>query len=137
MSIWIVDSLDLWEKNLVFLCLNILIEIWNILWLFFSLLAFLPNMTLKFRYPHCLFFLELLQNAHFRNAMAHPGNKVNFSFIVFLLCLELLIVMPLDVCNGREEKNCFWYVICWQCLPLRIPWLRPNPCCLPCIRSSV
>ncbi|KAJ0110748.1 hypothetical protein Patl1_01371 [Pistacia atlantica] len=28
-----------------------------------------------FRYPHCLFFLELLQNANFRNAMAHPGNK--------------------------------------------------------------
>ncbi|XP_048326534.1 mediator of RNA polymerase II transcription subunit 31 isoform X2 [Ziziphus jujuba] len=27
------------------------------------------------RYPHCLFFLELLQNANFRNAMAHPGNK--------------------------------------------------------------
>ncbi|ONK72474.1 uncharacterized protein A4U43_C04F19810 [Asparagus officinalis] len=26
-------------------------------------------------YPHCLFFLELLQNANFRNAMAHPGNK--------------------------------------------------------------
>lgn len=31
---------------------------------------------LKFiMYPHCLFFLELLQNANFRNAMAHPGNK--------------------------------------------------------------
>ncbi|KAK2988930.1 hypothetical protein RJ640_026198 [Escallonia rubra] len=27
------------------------------------------------RYPHCLFFLELLQNANFRTAMAHPGNK--------------------------------------------------------------
>nr|ACN35496.1 unknown [Zea mays] len=26
-------------------------------------------------YPHCLFFLELLQNANFRNAMAHPTNK--------------------------------------------------------------
>ncbi|PKA58890.1 Mediator of RNA polymerase II transcription subunit 31 [Apostasia shenzhenica] len=26
-------------------------------------------------YPHCLFFLELLQNASFRNAMAHPGSK--------------------------------------------------------------
>lgn len=26
-------------------------------------------------YPHCLFFLELLQNANFRSAMAHPGNK--------------------------------------------------------------
>ncbi|KAL4200559.1 hypothetical protein AMTRI_Chr02g211780 [Amborella trichopoda] len=26
-------------------------------------------------YPHSLFFLELLQNANFRNAMAHPGNK--------------------------------------------------------------
>lgn len=26
-------------------------------------------------YPHCLFFLELLQNANFRTAMAHPGNK--------------------------------------------------------------
>ncbi|KAK3447406.1 mediator of RNA polymerase II transcription subunit 31 [Eucalyptus grandis] len=31
---------------------------------------------LKFiMYPHCLFFLELLQNANFRNAMAHPSNK--------------------------------------------------------------
>ncbi|KAF9671813.1 hypothetical protein SADUNF_Sadunf12G0087600 [Salix dunnii] len=28
-----------------------------------------------FRYPHCLYFLELLQNVNFRNAMAHPGNK--------------------------------------------------------------
>ncbi|KAK3033782.1 hypothetical protein RJ639_034224, partial [Escallonia herrerae] len=27
------------------------------------------------KYPHCLFFLELLQNANFRAAMAHPGNK--------------------------------------------------------------
>lgn len=26
-------------------------------------------------YPHCLFFLELLQNANFRAAMAHPANK--------------------------------------------------------------
>lgn len=26
-------------------------------------------------YPHCLFFLELLQNASFRSAMAHPGSK--------------------------------------------------------------
>ncbi|XP_042503659.1 mediator of RNA polymerase II transcription subunit 31-like [Macadamia integrifolia] len=26
-------------------------------------------------YPHCLYFLELLQNANFRNAMAHPGSK--------------------------------------------------------------
>ncbi|KAJ1420178.1 Mediator complex, subunit Med31 [Sesbania bispinosa] len=26
-------------------------------------------------YPHCLYFLELLQNANFRNAMAHPSNK--------------------------------------------------------------
>lgn len=31
---------------------------------------------LKFiMYPHCLYFLELLQTASFRNAMAHPGNK--------------------------------------------------------------
>ncbi|EOY22723.1 Mediator of RNA polymerase II transcription subunit 31 isoform 2 [Theobroma cacao] len=26
-------------------------------------------------YPHCLYFLELLQNASFRNGMAHPVNK--------------------------------------------------------------
>ncbi|KAJ1411011.1 Mediator complex, subunit Med31 [Sesbania bispinosa] len=26
-------------------------------------------------YPHCLYFLELLQNSNFRNAMAHPSNK--------------------------------------------------------------
>ena len=30
-----------------------------------------------FRYPHCLYFLELLQNPNFRSAMAHPANKVN------------------------------------------------------------
>ncbi|PIA31008.1 hypothetical protein AQUCO_05300085v1 [Aquilegia coerulea] len=26
-------------------------------------------------YPHCLYFLELLQNANFRSAMAHPASK--------------------------------------------------------------
>lgn len=26
-------------------------------------------------FPHCLYFLELLQNANFRNAMAHPASK--------------------------------------------------------------
>eukprot|EP00246_Nothoceros_aenigmaticus_P000463 TRINITY_DN10698_c0_g1_i2.p1 TRINITY_DN10698_c0_g1~~TRINITY_DN10698_c0_g1_i2.p1 ORF type:complete len:174 (+),score=23.35 TRINITY_DN10698_c0_g1_i2:52-573(+) len=26
-------------------------------------------------YPHTFFFLELLQDGHFRNAMAHPANK--------------------------------------------------------------
>ncbi|XP_031259452.1 mediator of RNA polymerase II transcription subunit 31 isoform X3 [Pistacia vera] len=34
-----------------------------------------PEYTKYIMYPHCLFFLELLQNANFRNAMAHPGNK--------------------------------------------------------------
>lgn len=34
-----------------------------------------PEYTKFIMYPHCLFFLELLQNANFRNAMAHPGNK--------------------------------------------------------------
>eukprot|EP00252_Welwitschia_mirabilis_P020126 TRINITY_DN4861_c0_g1_i1.p1 TRINITY_DN4861_c0_g1~~TRINITY_DN4861_c0_g1_i1.p1 ORF type:complete len:189 (+),score=36.05 TRINITY_DN4861_c0_g1_i1:197-763(+) len=26
-------------------------------------------------YPHCLYFLDLLQNSNYRNAMAHPSNK--------------------------------------------------------------
>ncbi|TMW84450.1 hypothetical protein EJD97_025183 [Solanum chilense] len=26
-------------------------------------------------YPHCLFFLELLQNPSYLNAMVHPANK--------------------------------------------------------------
>ncbi|KAA8539739.1 hypothetical protein F0562_026431 [Nyssa sinensis] len=34
-----------------------------------------PEYTKFIMYPHCLFFLELLQNANFRSAMAHPGNK--------------------------------------------------------------
>ncbi|KAF7822328.1 mediator of RNA polymerase II transcription subunit 31 [Senna tora] len=34
-----------------------------------------PEYIKYIMYPHCLFFLELLQNANFRNAMAHPGNK--------------------------------------------------------------
>ncbi|KAL0923287.1 hypothetical protein M5K25_007338 [Dendrobium thyrsiflorum] len=40
-------------------------------------------------YPHCLFFLELLQNANFRNAMAHPGSKVAFLESVILRCFHL------------------------------------------------
>lgn len=48
-------------KNLVFFTLcKILLMFWRI-----------PI----YRYPHCLYFLELLQNASFRNAMAHPANK--------------------------------------------------------------
>ncbi|XP_031501756.1 mediator of RNA polymerase II transcription subunit 31 isoform X1 [Nymphaea colorata] len=34
-----------------------------------------PEYVKFIMYPHCLFFLELLQNANFRTAMAHPGNK--------------------------------------------------------------
>lgn len=34
-----------------------------------------PEYVKFIMYPQCLFFLELLQNANFRNAMAHPGNK--------------------------------------------------------------
>ncbi|XP_008651651.1 mediator of RNA polymerase II transcription subunit 31 isoform X1 [Zea mays] len=34
-----------------------------------------PEYIKYIMYPHCLFFLELLQNANFRNAMAHPTNK--------------------------------------------------------------
>ncbi|XP_004307765.1 PREDICTED: mediator of RNA polymerase II transcription subunit 31 isoform X1 [Fragaria vesca subsp. vesca] len=34
-----------------------------------------PEYTKFIMYPHCLFFLEQLQNANFRNAMAHPANK--------------------------------------------------------------
>ncbi|KMZ74871.1 Mediator of RNA polymerase II transcription subunit 31 [Zostera marina] len=34
-----------------------------------------PEYITLIMYPHCLFFLELLQNESFRNAMAHPGNK--------------------------------------------------------------
>ncbi|XP_059460375.1 mediator of RNA polymerase II transcription subunit 31 [Corylus avellana] len=34
-----------------------------------------PEYVKFIMYPHCLYFLELLQNASFRSAMAHPGNK--------------------------------------------------------------
>uniref|UniRef100_I1Q8A9 Mediator of RNA polymerase II transcription subunit 31 n=1 Tax=Oryza glaberrima TaxID=4538 RepID=I1Q8A9_ORYGL len=34
-----------------------------------------PEYIKYIMYPHCLFFLELLQNANFRNAMAHPASK--------------------------------------------------------------
>ncbi|MFS8004000.1 hypothetical protein Hanom_Chr13g01220481 [Helianthus anomalus] len=42
------------------------------------------------QYPHCLYFLELLQNASFCNAMAHPANKVasfrnSVSFQIFII----------------------------------------------------
>ncbi|CDP19848.1 unnamed protein product [Coffea canephora] len=35
----------------------------------------LPEYIKFIMYPHCLFFLGLLQNPNFRNAMAHPANK--------------------------------------------------------------
>nr|DAD47633.1 TPA_asm: hypothetical protein HUJ06_017570 [Nelumbo nucifera] len=39
-----------------------------------------PEYVKFIMYPHCLFFLELLQNSNFRNAMAHPGSKVLLGF---------------------------------------------------------
>ncbi|KAH7277906.1 hypothetical protein KP509_38G014900 [Ceratopteris richardii] len=35
----------------------------------------LPEYSKFIVYPHALFFLELLQNPHFRSAMSHPANK--------------------------------------------------------------
>ncbi|XP_074298477.1 uncharacterized protein LOC141629358 [Silene latifolia] len=35
-----------------------------------------PEYTKFIMYPHCRYFLELLQNPNFRNSMAHPGSKV-------------------------------------------------------------
>ncbi|KAK3007529.1 hypothetical protein RJ639_013237 [Escallonia herrerae] len=46
-------------------CSALLIPPTSIIWLRIATLS----------YPHCLFFLELLQNANFRVAMARPGNK--------------------------------------------------------------
>ncbi|CAI9102595.1 OLC1v1000888C1 [Oldenlandia corymbosa var. corymbosa] len=34
-----------------------------------------PEYVKFIMYPQCLYFLELLQNANFRTAMAHPANK--------------------------------------------------------------
>ncbi|KAJ3681792.1 hypothetical protein LUZ60_014365 [Juncus effusus] len=34
-----------------------------------------PEYVKFIMYPHCLYFLELLQNPNFRNAMAHPASK--------------------------------------------------------------
>ncbi|KAH8492700.1 hypothetical protein H0E87_022069 [Populus deltoides] len=42
---------------------------------FIGYLKYLQSGNVQSTYPHCLYFLELLQNANFRNAMAHPGNK--------------------------------------------------------------
>ncbi|ONM03923.1 Mediator of RNA polymerase II transcription subunit 31 [Zea mays] len=61
-----------------------------------------PEYIKYIMYPHCLFFLELLQNANFRNAMAHPTNKVIFwpritrshLSTVFSFCLPSCSVIP-------------------------------------------
>eukprot|EP00850_Spirogloea_muscicola_P009631 SM000054S18117 [mRNA] locus=s54:516775:518147:- [translate_table: standard] len=34
-----------------------------------------PQYTAFIVYPHCLYFLELLQSSHFRSVMAHPHSK--------------------------------------------------------------
>ncbi|XP_057853014.2 mediator of RNA polymerase II transcription subunit 31 isoform X3 [Cryptomeria japonica] len=48
-----------------------------------------PEYVKFIMYPHCLFFLELLQNANFRNAMAHPQNKVLHSCEVVVADISL------------------------------------------------
>ncbi|KAL3341825.1 hypothetical protein AABB24_026045 [Solanum stoloniferum] len=35
-------------------------------------------------YQHCLFFLELLQNQTFHNAMVHPANKIQLLLLLRL-----------------------------------------------------
>ncbi|OIV99107.1 hypothetical protein TanjilG_32366 [Lupinus angustifolius] len=43
-------------------------------------------------YPHSLYFLELLHNANFRNAMAHPNNKV----------------LSIRIGTGHRQQFYFW-----------------------------
>lgn len=76
---------------------------WVIQWFFLQQRKWLAHCFCWWcRYPHCLFFLELLQNANFRNAMAHPTNKVIFwpritrshLSTVFSFCLPSCSVIP-------------------------------------------
>jgi len=65
------------------------------------------------RYPHCLYFLELLQNANFRNAMAHPTNKVNSD--IFLSFYKIIISPRFHI------RVLMWYTILYQFL-FKSPW---------------
>ncbi|KAG1354371.1 putative Subtilisin-like protease SBT2.5 [Cocos nucifera] len=67
-------------------------------------------------YPHCLFFLELLQNANFRNAMAHPGSKrIPPAFVRYIINLggkRATLVSPLGNSwsvniHGYKKNMCF------------------------------
>ncbi|PSS32454.1 Mediator of RNA polymerase II transcription subunit like [Actinidia chinensis var. chinensis] len=53
------------------------------------------NWVIAMWYPHCLYFLELLQNSNFRNAMAHPGNKATILFLEELQELKHILPRPL------------------------------------------
>lgn len=66
----IASGLRVWGSFIHFMTYVVLVIYINIEGILFLI------WFLNLRYPHCLFFLELLQNANFRNAMAHPGNKV-------------------------------------------------------------
>ncbi|XP_016565009.2 uncharacterized protein LOC107863556 [Capsicum annuum] len=54
-------------------------------------------------YPHCLFFLELLQNPAFHNAMAHPANKVKSCLMCY--CCFLLHFLIVKVFNKKLAHN--------------------------------
>ena len=42
-----------------------------------------------YRYPHAFFFLDMLQVANFRAAMAHPANKVSLRFCFLGIILAI------------------------------------------------
>lgn len=46
--------------------------------------AFFFFFFFHYRYPHVFFLLDMLQGANFREAMAHPANKVSLQFHFFL-----------------------------------------------------
>nr|CCW28836.1 putative SOH1 homologue protein [Arachis ipaensis] len=60
-------------------------------------------------YPHCLYFLELLQNANFRNAMAHPNNKCDHEMIGNLVLTMIgFILTAIFMELAHRQQFYFW-----------------------------
>lgn len=99
-SMWLTPDCCSWHEDLVS------VESGNH-WLGGSFVPFWNFFPFCYRYPHAFFFLDMLQSANFRAAMAHPANKVRLRFWYLYRCS--LLSCSISSISVTSYRYCtFW-----------------------------
>lgn len=101
-SIWLTPDCCPWRRGFV----SVVNGNWHC-GSFTCFFSFFFSFLFCYRYPHAFFFLDMLQSANFRAAMAHPANKVSLRFYYLHRCSVLRFSIS-SVSVDSSRYSIFW-----------------------------